>query len=81
MISWLTSHLGDLLIGAILIVIVFVIIRHLLKQRKLGPCAGCSCAAKPNNCGLDPNGCVYQDLSIEELQAILEQQDFSKDQS
>ncbi|MGI6578826.1 MAG: FeoB-associated Cys-rich membrane protein [Saccharofermentanales bacterium] len=83
MLVWITSHLGDLLVGAIILTIIILVIRSMLKRKKLGPCAGCSFAAGSSkcrtgqiSCGIDYPNCNFKDLSLEELQEILDQQDW-----
>lgn len=67
MINWIASHIGDLLVGGILITIVFFVIKSLIKQRKLGGCAGCSFGCPSNNFSTD-------ELALEELKKVLDQQ-------
>lgn len=71
MFAWISLNIGNLFVGTALLTIVVLVIRHLIRQHKLGPCAGCSCATSPADCS-------YQDLSLEELQKILEEQPFNK---
>ena len=45
MLNWIAENLATILICAILILIVFLIIRYLLRQKKAGKSScGCGCA-------------------------------------
>ena len=49
MLNWIAENLATILICAILILIVFLIIRYLLRQKKAGKSScGCGCA----NCAM-----------------------------
>lgn len=46
MLNWIAENLATILICAILILIVFLIIRYLLRQKKAGKSScGCGCAS------------------------------------
>ena len=52
MLDWIAANLATLLICALLIVIVFLIIRYLLRQKKAGKssCGGCAHCAMHGEC-------------------------------
>ena len=53
MLRWLSANLGTILISAALLVVVFLIIRYLLRQKKTGKSscgAGCAHCAMHGQC-------------------------------
>lgn len=45
MLAWITENIGTILISAVLLLVVVLIIRKLVKDKKKGkPSCGCNCA-------------------------------------
>ncbi len=48
MLEWLSANIGSIIIGAVILVILVLIIRSLLKNKKQGKTScGCGCSSCP----------------------------------
>ena len=81
MLLWFTRNLGNILVSGGLLIILFLVIRSLIKQSKSGTCGGCAYAATCGHAGsghtTSAQACSCKDLSLEDLEKLLKEQDAS----
>lgn len=74
MLIWLTSHIADLIIIAVIAAIVFFVVRGMIRDKKAGKsscggsCAGCGACAGCSACSAD--GCPAQTPSTKQKNGL-----------